>query len=158
MDDGHAKTQRSDQPAIREGYIPVEKAGLYYREIGQGQPIIVLHGGPSFDHNYLLPDMDRLSDSFRLIYYDQRGRGKSAGNVKPEDVTIESEIEDMESLRDYFQLASVALLGHSWGALLAMEYALRHPERVSHLILMNTAPASHDDFKLFRQERDANAP
>ena len=44
----------------------------------RGQPVIVLHGGPDFDQSYLLPEMDRLSDSFRLIYYDQRGRGKSA--------------------------------------------------------------------------------
>ncbi len=62
----------SNQPAPREGYIPVENAKLYYREIGQGQPpIIILHGGPDFDHSYLLPDMDRLADAFRLIYDDQ---------------------------------------------------------------------------------------
>ena len=69
---------QSDQPAPLDGYIPVENARLYYREIGQGQPILLLHGGPDFDHTYLLPDMDRLSNAFRLIYYDQRGRGKSA--------------------------------------------------------------------------------
>ena len=143
---------QSGQPAPHEGYISVRNAELYYREIGQGQPIFILHGGPDFDHNYLLPDMDRLSGDFRLIYYDQRGRGKSAGNVQPEDVTIKSEIEDLEALRRYFQLESVAVLGHSWGGVLAMEYAIRHPDRVSHLILMNTAPASHDDYALFRQE------
>ena len=136
----------------REGYVPVDNARLYYREIGQGQPIVMLHGGPSFDHNYFLPDMDRLADSFRLIYYDQRGRGKSGGNVRPEDVTIQSEVEDLERLRDYFGLESVALLGHSWGGTLAMEYATRHPERVSHLILMNTAPASYDGWMLFQRE------
>lgn len=143
---------KSGQPAPHESYISVRNAELYYREIGQGQPIFILHGGPDFDHNYLLPDMDRLSSDFRLIYYDQRGRGKSAGNVQPDDVTIQSEIEDLEDLRSYFQLESVAVLGHSWGGVLAMEYALRHPDRVSHLILMNTAPASHDDYALFRQE------
>jgi proline iminopeptidase len=143
---------QSDQSAPREGYIPAGNAELYYREIGQGQPIIILHGGPDFDHSYFLPDMDRLSDSYRLIYYDQRGRGKSAANVRPEDVTIESEIEDLELLREYFRLESVAVLGHSWGGLLAMEYAIRHPNHVSHLILMNTAPASHDDYILLRQE------
>src|SRR4249919_1918713 len=99
------------QPAPYEGYLAVENAELYFREIGQGRPIILLHGGPSFDHNYLLPDMDRLSDSFRLLYYDQRGRGKSARNVQPKDVTIESEIQDVESLREYFQLQSAVVLG-----------------------------------------------
>jgi proline iminopeptidase len=148
----------SDQPAPHEGYAPVKHAQLYYREIGQGQPIIVLHGGPDFNHNYLIPDLDCLSDSFRLIYYDQRGRGKSGGNVQPDEVTIGSEIDDLEDLRQYFQLDSVAVLGHSWGGLLAMEYAIHHPHRVSHLILMNTAPASHADLILFREERRKTEP
>lgn len=148
---------QSEQPAAREGTMPVRDAGLYYREIGQGQPLVVLHGGPDFDHRYLLPDIDRLSDTFRLIYYDQRGRGKSAEGVLPEDVTIQSEIEDLETLREYFQLDSVAVLGHSWGGVMAMEYALRHPNRVSRLILMNTAPASADDFLLLQQHRRKRA-
>jgi proline iminopeptidase len=93
-----------------------------------------------------------LSDSFHLIFYDQRGRGRSAGNVRPEDVSLETEMQDLERLRQHFQLASVAVLGHSWGGLLAMEYATRYPERVSHVILMNTAPASRDDYLLLRQD------
>lgn len=146
-------TLLSDSPAARDGLVPVKDAALYYREIGRGEPIILLHGGPDFDHTYLLPDMDNLSDTFHLIYYDQRGRGKSADNVQPEDVTMQSEVEDLERLREHFKLESVAVLGHSWGGLLAIEYALRHPGRVSHLILMNTAPASHNDFILLQQYR-----
>jgi proline iminopeptidase len=141
----------------REGHFPVKNAELYFREIGQGQPLIILHGGPDFDHSYLLPDMDRLADLFRLIYYDQRGRGMSAGNIHPKDVSIESEVEDLESLREYFQLETIAILGHSWGGLLAMEYMIRHPGRLTHLTLMNTAPASRDDYLLFRQERRSKA-
>jgi proline iminopeptidase len=156
---------RPNQAVPREGYVAVKNsdpslrstASIYYRDMGQGQPVIILHGGPDFDHSYLLPDMDRLSDSFRLIYYDQRGRGKSAANVRPEDVTIQSDVEDLESLRKYLKLESATVLGHSWGGLLAMEYALRHPDRMSHLVLMNTAPASRDDYMLFRQERRKNA-
>jgi proline iminopeptidase len=144
---------QSTQPTPREAYIPIESAGLYYREIGQGRPVIVLHGGPDFDHMYLLPDMDRLAEQFRLIYYDQRGRGKSTENVLPEDVTLRSEMEDLERVREYFRLESIALLGHSWGGLLALEYALRYPERVSHLILMNAAPVSHGDFLLLQERR-----
>jgi proline iminopeptidase len=140
-----------DRPAPRKGFIPVESAELYYREIGWGQPIVILHGGPDFDHTYFLPDMDRLSDAFRLVYYDQRGRGKSAATVQPADVSIDSEVEDLGAVRGYFRLETVVLLGHSWGGLLAMEYAVHHPDRVSHLILMNTGPASHDDYTLFRQ-------
>ena len=151
-------TSSSGEAAPREGYAPVAGASLYVREIGQGQPMIVLNGGPSFGLNYLLPDMDRLSDAFRLIYYDQRGRGRSVSDTPPEEVSIQSEMDDLEAVRAHFQLDQVAALGHSWGGLLAMEYALRHPERVSHLILLDTAPASHDDCELFVRERDAMAP
>jgi proline iminopeptidase len=139
------------EPAPREGTVPVAGAALYYRDIGSGLPIIILHGGPGFDHQYLLPDMDRLADDYRLIYYDQRGRSKSVWSVQPTAVSIQSEIDDLEALRADLHLEQAALLGHSWGGLLAMEYALRHPERVSHLILLNTCPASYDDFKVFEQ-------
>jgi proline iminopeptidase len=95
--------------------------------------------------------MDRLAGSCRLIYYDQRGRGRSAGDVKPEEVSIRSEMADLDHLRRHFQLDSVGILGHSWGGVLAMEYTTRHPDRVSHLILLNTAPASGHDAAKFRQ-------
>ena len=134
-----------------QGHVLTDGARLYYRTIGDGPPIIVLHGGPDFDHNYLLPEMDRLADSFRLVYYDQRGRGRSAGHVVPGEVSIGSEVEDLDSVRRHFGLDSVAVLGHSWGAVLAMEYATRHPDRVSHLILVNTAPASAADNLVFRE-------
>src|SRR4030095_12915475 len=138
-----------DRSHVHEGYAPVSGAELYFREVGRGSPIVILHGGPDFNHNYLLPDMDRLADAFRLIYYDQRGRGKSSPGVAPEDVTIESEIDDLDRLRQYFGLNAISVLGHSWGGLLAMEYATRHSDRVSHLILLSTAPASHADLVRF---------
>ena len=108
-----------------ETRILVGGASLYARAIGQGRPVIVLHGGPDFDHRYFLPDLNRLADAFRLIYYDQRGRGRSANNVRPEDVTLTSEMDDLDKVRQHFRLEAPALLGHSWGALLVLEYALR---------------------------------
>ena len=129
------------------------RARRYTRAIRPRRPVIVLHGGPDFDHSYLVPDLDRLADAFRLIYYDQRGRGRSAEGVKPEDVTLASDIADLEEVRHHFRIDAVTLLGHSWGTVLALEYALRHPEHVSHLILMNPGPASADDYKAFRADR-----
>ena len=126
--------------------------GLFCRDVGEGPPIVVLHGGPDFDHTYLLPELDLLAESFRLVYYDQRGRGRSAAGVRPEDVTIRSELEDLERVRSHFGLETVAVLGHSWGGVLAMEYVIRSPERVSQLILLDTAPASSGDWGLLREE------
>src|SRR5215471_12001003 len=142
--DSRAGGEGEGNATPRELRIPVGGAELYAREVGRGTAIMVLHGGPDFDHSYLLPELDRLSDSYRLIYYDQRGRGRSAEGVRPEDVTLASDIADMEKVREHFKLGSVVLLGHSWGTVLALEYATRHPERVSRIILLNPAPASAD--------------
>jgi proline iminopeptidase len=144
-----AQTEQTSAP--QEDRIPAGKASLYSRQIGRGQPIIVLHGGPDFDHGYLLPDLDRLATAFRLIYYDQRGRGRSADQVLPEDVTLTSDLDDIDRIRQHFHLESTALLGHSWGAVLALEYALRDSKHVSHIVLMNPAPVSASDLALFRK-------
>ena len=137
--------------AAREIRVPAGKTTLYARDIGSGPAVIVLHGGPDFDHRYLLPDFDRLAGSFRLIYYDQRGRGRSADRVDPRDVTLASDLDDLETVRRYFRLDAPIVLGHSWGAILAMEYALRNPSAVSRLVLMNPAPASTADVAVFRK-------
>ena len=126
-------------------------ARLHVREIGAGPSIVVLHGGPDFGYDYLLPELDRLAERCRLVYYDQRGRGRSADGVRSDDVSIESEMADLDLLRRHLGLESMAVLGHSWGGLMAMEYASRYPQRLTHLILMNTAPGSYEDRELFRQ-------
>ena len=133
-----------------ESRIPVGRSSLYARAIGQGRPVIVLHGGPDFDHSYLLPDLDRLEDVCRLIYYDQRGRGRSAEGVLPQEVTLASEMADLDAVRQHFGLEAPVLLGHSWGSVLALEYALRFPNRVSQLILVNPGPAAASDVAIMR--------
>jgi len=143
----------SQSPAgrhAREHRIPAGGASLYAREVGEGRPAVVLHGGPDFDTAYLLPDLDRLADRFRLVYYDQRGRGKSADGVRPDEITLSTDLEDVERVRRYFELKAPTLLGHSWGTVLALEYALRYPTHVSRLVLMNPAPASSADAALLR--------
>jgi len=89
--------------------------------------------------------MDTLIDGHRLIYYDQRGRGKSAAQVRAEDVTLASDVADLDAVREHFGMQSVVLLAHSFGAVLALEYAVRHPTRVARIILLNPAPASASD-------------
>jgi proline iminopeptidase len=149
---GSVHARQTEQPATaRESRIKVGNASLYAREIGRGQPIIVLHGGPDFDQSYLLPDFDRLAGAYRLIYYDQRGRGKSADGVQANEVSLVSDVADLDIARQHFQLETTAVLGHSWGTVLALEYAIRNPDRVSHLILMNPAPASSADFAVLRK-------
>ena len=115
-----------DEYDPRESYVPVWGAELYCREVGRGRPIVVIHGGPDFDQLYLRPAMDQLSDSYRLIYYDQRGRGRSTGNVQLEQLCLETYVEDLDRLRKHLGQETVAILGYSWGGRVAMEYAVRH--------------------------------
>jgi proline iminopeptidase len=135
----------SHNPPVKDGYFHAEGAQLYLREVGAGTPLVVLHGGPDFNHNYLLPELDALAATFRLIYYDQRGRGRSSGSIQPQDVSLDSELQDLDRLRMILGLEALSLLGHSFGALLAMEYAARFPKHVTHLVLMNPAPGSYAD-------------
>ncbi len=128
--------------ASLETFIPVERGRLFVRTVGVGRPIVVVHGGPDFDHSYLLPELDRLRDLGRLVYYDQRGRGRSYSGEDAADITLASEIADLDAVRGWLGSDRIAILGHSWGTLLSLEYALRHPDRVSHLALLNPAPAS----------------
>jgi proline iminopeptidase len=138
-------------PAASESRVDVPGASLYVRTIGHGEPVIVLHGGPDFDTAYLLPDLDRLADAYRLIYYDQRGRGRSAAGVRAEDVSLASELADLDAVRRHFRLDAPVILGHSFGTVLALEYALRYPGRQSKLILMSPAPASAADVAVLRE-------
>ena len=130
---------------VSEHTVVSDGAALYVREVGAGPPVVVIHGGPDFDHGYLLPEVDRLATSFHLLYYDQRGRGRSFDGGPPPTASMAGEVADLERIRVASGLDSVALLGHSWGSLIALEYALAHPDRVTHLILMNAAPPSHAD-------------
>lgn len=144
---------RCDTPCqpVSEHRVAVGSTSLYVRETGKGPAVIVLHGGPDFDHGYLLPDLDRLGDAYRLIYYDQRGRGRSAEGVVPGDVSLASELDDIDQIRRHFRLDAPIVLGHSWGGVLALEYALRYPDHVSRLILMNPAPVSAADLAAARK-------
>jgi len=142
---------RPDKVAVRDEWLGTGSERLYTREAGRGLAVIVIHGGPDFDHEYLLPELDGIAESCRLVYYDQRGRGRSYSGQTAGDVSIDTEMEDIDRIRKHLGIDRVVLLGHSWGALIAMEYATQRPRHVSHLILMNTAPASHVGAVAFRE-------
>jgi len=96
--------------------------------------------GLGFDHTYLHPWLDPLSDVLRLVYYDHRGNGRS-GRPPLETLTFAQFCDDADALRGHLGSESVAVMGHSYGGFIALEYALRYPDRLSRLILVDTAPA-----------------
>lgn len=112
---------------------------LFYTVIGAGLPCLVMHGGLGFDHTYLHPWLDSLGDTLQLIYYDHRGNGRS-GRPDRETMTHAQLAADADALAAYLGHGKVAVIGHSYGGFIALELALRYPDRLSHLILLDTAP------------------
>jgi proline iminopeptidase len=125
--------------AAREAMVPVRGIELFTRRVGAGPAAVVLHGGPGAHHDYLLPGFDALADGRELVYYDQRGGGRSpVGRDVPVGWT--EQVGDLEALRAHWGLDRLTLVGYSWGGLLALLYALEHPERVERLALVSPAP------------------
>jgi proline iminopeptidase len=125
--------------AAREAMVPVRGIELFTRRVGAGAAAVVLHGGPGAHHDYLLPGFDALADGRELVYYDQRGGGRSpVGRDVPVGWT--EQVGDLEALRAHWGLDRLTLIGYSWGGLLALLYALEHPGRVERLALVSPAP------------------
>ena len=117
---------------------------LFYVEVGEGVPCLVMHGGPGADHTSLHPWLDPLGDVMHLIYYDHRSNGRS-GRPPSETITFERLCADADALREHLGYERVAVLGLSFGGCVALEYALRYPERLSHLILLSTDSGGEED-------------
>src|SRR6266542_3900438 len=86
--------------------------------------VVFLHGGPGMDHRYLVPAAAPFTDAFRCVLYDQRGDGASVlERVTVETVDVARYVEDLDVLRTELGLERLTLVGHSWGASLALHYA-----------------------------------
>jgi proline iminopeptidase len=116
--------------------ISVRGISLFVKIMGQGYPLLLMHGGPGMDHSSLLPLMP-CADQFTLIFYDHRCNGRSEG-AEVTSMTWENLTADAEALRQTLGFDKWAVLGHSFGGMVALEYALRYPKNVSHLLLMDT--------------------
>ena len=122
------------------GRVPIRDTELYVDVIGHGPPLLLMHGGPGADHHSLFP-FRRLADQFTLVFYDHRCNGRSAGSPV-ESMTWENLTADADALRERLQFERWAVLGHSWGGNVALEYVLRYPDRVTRLVLVDTGADS----------------
>jgi len=129
---------------IREGKINVDGDSIYYKIIGNGEPLILVHGGPGLDHSYFLPQMRCLMNDYQLIFIDQRACGQSDADVDSSTISVKSFINDIDQIRQQLKLGKVNLLGHSWGGLLAMNYAIKYQTNLKTLILLNTMSPSSE--------------
>jgi proline iminopeptidase len=96
---------------------------LFVHEVGDGFPVIVLHGGPGLDHTSFRPYLDPLGDEFRLLYVDERGQGRSE-RVDPTTLSLDVFARDVDLLAEALELERFALLGHSFGAIITTKHAI----------------------------------
>ena len=120
--------------------LDIRGVSLFERRTGQGPRTVVLHGGPGAHHDYLLPYFDALARNRELIYYDQRGGGRSPVS-RDTPVGWREHVLDLEALRQQWGLEQLTLAGYSWGGLLALLYAIDFPHRIERLALVSPAPA-----------------
>lgn len=116
--------------------MAIRGASLFVQVVGQGYPLLLMHGGPGLDHTSLLP-LKPCADQFTMVFYDHRCNGRSGG-VDVSSMTWENLTADADALRQMLGFDKWAVLGHSFGGMVALEYALRYPSSLSHLILMDT--------------------
>ena len=122
-----------------EGRVTTEGGiQLAYVALGSGpDTVVVLHGGPGVDHAYLEAPLQALLPGRTLIFYDQRGRGRSDAVLDSLALAPDSDVADLESVRRHFGLSRLTLIGHHWGAAVSALYAVRHPERVSRILMVS---------------------
>ncbi|NDJ19072.1 alpha/beta fold hydrolase [Myxacorys almedinensis] len=109
----------------------------------------LLHGGPGVDHTSYKPTFSRLGDHMQLVYIDHRGQGRSERG-DPSTYTLDHNVEDIEALRQYLGLGKIIVIGGSYGGMVALTYASRYPQNLSHLVAIATAP----DFRFLERAQE----
>jgi proline iminopeptidase len=137
---------------IEQGFVDANGVLIYYETFGQGSPLVIVHGGPGADHTYFLPYLVPLARHHQLIFIDERGSGQSQKLDDPSGYTVEAMVEDLEAVRKELGLGRIALLGHSYGGVLAQAYALKYQQNLSSLILCSTFYSTSKMNQVFQKE------
>jgi proline iminopeptidase len=144
---------RAPTVRVRDGYIAGAGARIYYKTLGRGAPLLLLHGGPGADHTDFLPALKPLARRCQLVLIDERGSGRSERLSDPKRYTLDWMVKDIERVRKHLQLPQLLVLGHSFGGILAQAYAVRHPKRILGLVLAGTGSSARCIDRDFRNIR-----
>ena len=143
---------------LTESFVDAHGVLIYYKGVGRGEPLVVLHGGPGASHDYFLPYLLPLARKNRLIFIDERGSGRSQRLDDPAGYTVEAMVEDVEAVRQALGIKSMSLLGHSFGGVLAQAYALKYQEHLTHLILCSTFHSTRRMNEVFAAMKEQMTP
>lgn len=125
---------------FKSHYMNINGLKYHFLDQGTGNPVVMLHGNPTWSF-YFRELIKGLSSAFRTIVPDHIGCGLSdKPNIGQYDYRLKSRVDDVENLLDYLGIdRHITLVLHDWGGMIGMAYALRHPERIHQLVIMNTA-------------------
>jgi haloalkane dehalogenase len=125
---------------FESNYFDLNGLKYHFLDQGKGEPVVMIHGNPTWSF-YFRELVKGLSPQFRTIVPDHIGCGLSdKPDIKRYDYSLKSRVDDLESLIDHIELKEkITLVLHDWGGMIGMVYALRHPERIHRIVVMNTA-------------------
>lgn len=123
---------------------------LHYVDEGprEGQPVVMLHGNPTWSYLYRHFIRELASDGFRAIAYDQLGFGRSEKPQEVDAYSVPRNVRHFSSLSESLGLEDVTLVGHDWGAMIALAWAVDHPDRVRRLIIFNSFTGSKPPWQM----------
>ena len=159
---GCSENKKNSLPNRQEGYIDAgNDVRLFYRLLGSGpDTLVIIHGGPGFTMDYFLEDLAPIAEHHALLFYDQRGAGRSTLVSDSISLTAQRFVEDVEAIRKHFSIERFELLGHSWGTAIAALYAMQYPQHLNRMINVGVLPLQQyqliDAFKQMEAKRDSS--
>ena len=136
--------------AAETGHTIQGPGGTLYVEVlgsASGTPLVMVNGGPGFAHDYVHCSnaWDTIARRRRVVFYDQRGVGRSDALKPGQSCTLADQIADLDAVRASLGAEKIDLLGHSWGGYLVMAYTARYPQRIRHLVIVDSAAPKWED-------------
>ncbi len=134
-------------PAVSEGYATVaDGVELWYKTVGDGPEVVIVPAGIYMEYEF-----ERLADESRtLVFYDQRGRGRSSAVADPSQISMAFEIADLEALRQHLGKEKVSLIGWSYLGGLVVLYAAQYPEHVNRIVQIGPISPTYEYFRQYR--------
>jgi len=151
--------QRHAAPSPERGWVVgAAGASIYYEVVGSGpDTLVVVHGGPGAGMNDIRPDLAPLATRHVVVYYDQRGGGRSELPADTTHLAATDFVGDLEAVRRHFHLARVAFVAHSFGAIIVAAYARTHPEHVGRVVLLGATGPSREQAARFYRAQPASS-
>uniref|UniRef100_UPI00404A728A alpha/beta fold hydrolase n=1 Tax=Gelidibacter sp. TaxID=2018083 RepID=UPI00404A728A len=132
-----AQTEPDIYDKFESKFYTIDGYNINVEVLGSGDPIFFLPGGPGNSHDYMQGNFGQYYKSHTVVFFDFLGRGKSDDAKNPSEYSVENDVELIEKLRKLLKFDTISLVGHSYGTVPAQAYAIKYPENVKRMVLIN---------------------